>query len=365
MTKKLLFAISLGLSVTSMTSYYANAAEAANTIDVSLLKQSCLPMAINTHPGNIHFVVTNRTDKAASWGILNAGQVVAIQESIPPNAHQELMLHLDPGQYAILCGAKDNPHGQLTVQLPQAKPDKPFEPSAQDIADLGKRYQGYLAGQGQLLEKQSQKWDGGEVALDFAVSYYAMLPFASVYQGVPKEDRLGGDANNIEALRQQISQLKEQSSKQALSFAQDLQALQQGLSQQANAGAQWQGLAQDVKTFVQTATPLMNRLDKATLDATMSHIQTWLKGDNPNIRQKLRADLAHIGEALKLKKPEEKQKEEKAKADDNAPQKDDSAASDSDQSKTDATATDTSSDTQSSNDKSQSKTDESSKNEGQ
>ncbi|CAG9296359.1 cupredoxin domain-containing protein [Celerinatantimonas diazotrophica] len=338
MTKKLLLGISLGLSVISMASYYASAAEAVHTIDVSILKQSCLPMAINTQPGNVHFVLTNHSGKTASWGILSAGQVVAMQENIPPKASQELMLHLDPGQYAILCGDQTNPHGQLTVQAAQPQPDKPFKPSAQDIISLGQNYQGYLSSQGHLLEKQSQKWNGGEVPLNFAVSYYAMLPFAVAYQGVPTEDRLGGDANNIEALRQQISHLKEQSAKQLLSFAQALQALQQGLSQQANGGAQWQGLVQDVQAFVKTSTPLMSQIDQATLDATMTHIKTWQQGDNPNIRQKLRADLAHIGEAIGLKKPEEKPKEKPQKTTTSEQPKDAATPAKSQMSKTGSTA---------------------------
>lgn len=365
MTKKLLFAISLGLSVTSMTCLYANATEAVHTIDVSLLKQSCLPMAISTPPGNVHFVLTNHSGKTTSWGILSAGQIVAMQENIAPKASQELLLHLDSGQYTILCGDQTNPHGQLTVQQPaQAQPDKPFKPSAQDIADLGKSYQGYLSSQGHLLEKQSQQWNGGEVPLDFAVSYYAMLPFADAYQDVPAEDRLGGDANNIEALRQQIRNLEEQSSKQLLSFAQDLQALQQGLSQQANGGAQWQGLVQDVQAFVKTTTPLMNQMDKATLDATMSHIQTWQKGDNPNIRQKLRADLAHIGEALGLKKPEDKTKDEPQKTGADAQSKDVTKPTDSDVSPKKSTVTKGSDSETPVNGQSQSKTADKVKNEG-
>ncbi|MFM2485267.1 cupredoxin domain-containing protein [Celerinatantimonas yamalensis] len=274
-----------------------HAGEVLPQVNVTLT-QHCLLQALQTSAGKVQFVITNQSHHPMGWAIFDNKQLVDLQDDIASGQTQSMIVDLEPGHYTTRCLLPTEKQGQLTAQA-VAKVTQ-YQLSVHDIEKMVTDYQAYLVSQGQQAEQLASQWQGGDVALNFAVSYYSLLPFATAFNALPSEDRLGGKADDIGALRAQINQFKTVTTTQQLPLSVLIMQLQKNLTQPAQGGARWLGLMQDTRKLVDIVTPVVAKLSQSTVAAAESNLATWKKGDNPDIRQQIRADLAHIANQLKL-----------------------------------------------------------------
>lgn len=82
---------------------------------VSIMSGGCVPDSLSVPAGERRFVITNQSDRAVEWEILDGVMVVAERENIVPGIVQTVSARLAPGDYAITCGLLSNPHGTLHV----------------------------------------------------------------------------------------------------------------------------------------------------------------------------------------------------------------------------------------------------------
>jgi iron uptake system component EfeO len=84
-------------------------------IEVTVTDQGCQPAQITVAAGNNTFVINNKSSEVIEWEILSGVKVIAERENIAPNFVQKLKENLEPGEYEMVCGEDDKPHGKLTV----------------------------------------------------------------------------------------------------------------------------------------------------------------------------------------------------------------------------------------------------------
>lgn len=89
--------------------------KAENLIAVAVTSKACEPNAISVSAGERTFEITNKSERAVEWEILEGVMVVAERENIAPNFKQTLKVRLSPGTYEVTCGLLSNPRGTLTV----------------------------------------------------------------------------------------------------------------------------------------------------------------------------------------------------------------------------------------------------------
>ncbi|MFM2481553.1 hypothetical protein [Celerinatantimonas sp. YJH-8] len=203
------------------------------------------------------------------------------------------------------CIAADAPTSDVapTASDVTATAQTPAVPkfSAADIDAVSMQYKKYLVSQSQHLKTYASQWQGGIISAEFATTYYSIFQLAGAFEQADSADKLGGDADDIQALILQIDAWHTMLTQQTLTLSQIITQLQQSLAKSPMQGTPWQGLLSDMTQLVNILTPVLNKVAPSTLLATQSHLIQWQKGDNPQIRQSLRSDLAHIAELLNPK----------------------------------------------------------------
>lgn len=84
-------------------------------IAIAITERSCEPAEITLPAGKASFLVTNRSQRALEWEILDGVMVVDERENIAPGLSRRLTTQLHPGEYAITCGLLSAPRGKLIV----------------------------------------------------------------------------------------------------------------------------------------------------------------------------------------------------------------------------------------------------------
>ncbi|OYX67625.1 MAG: hypothetical protein B7Y95_22700 [Rhizobiales bacterium 32-66-11] len=96
------------------------AAEAGDAVAVTVTDSACEPMDLTVPAGRTTFAITNRSNRAMEWEILDGVMVVEERENIAPGITQTIAARLAAGTYDITCGLLSNPRGKLHVTPAQA-----------------------------------------------------------------------------------------------------------------------------------------------------------------------------------------------------------------------------------------------------
>lgn len=288
----------IGWMIGSMVGVASSSLAAAEIPDVQLTitEQKCEPMKLNITAGAVHFIVVNQSESSRLWQLNQGEDVIAEVKNLTPNAKLDTTVDLAAGKYQMRCGP--NVTGELTATAPTTEQAYVLTPN--DLISIATEYKFYLIAQSQQLKKYASDWDGGMISKEFATSYYSILLLADAYQNADSIDKLGGDADDIQALMLQIEAWHSMVQKQTLTISQVIAQLQQSLAKGPVGATPWQGLLTDVTHLVDIVDPLLSKLESQAALTLKAHLIQWRKGDNPQIRQDIRSDLAHVAEQLQL-----------------------------------------------------------------
>ena len=116
--RSLAMAIALGLLVNACSSGSAgNSASQAERqeVPVTVTDSGCQPGQLTVDAGRTTFVITNKSNRAVEWEILEGVMVVEEKENIAPGFVQKLKAELKVGAYVMTCGLRSNPQGKIVV----------------------------------------------------------------------------------------------------------------------------------------------------------------------------------------------------------------------------------------------------------
>ncbi|TPN75460.1 iron uptake system protein EfeO [Mesorhizobium sp. CU2] len=153
--------------------------QAASTV-VAITGQACEPNELTVSAGQNSFRITNRSDRAVEWEILDGVMVLEERENIAPGFTQELSARLEPGDYAITCGLLSNPRGRLHV-LPVANATPVARPNLTAFIGALAEYKVFLASEADAFADAAGAFAGAVKSGDLAAAKAAYLPAETAY----------------------------------------------------------------------------------------------------------------------------------------------------------------------------------------
>ena len=106
----------------------ANAA-AAEAIELKVTDKGCEPASISVPAGKSVFTINNKSTRTMEWEVLDGVMVVAERENIIPGFVVPVSAKLNPGTYAMTCGLRSNPKGELLVLASATATTGPINPN--------------------------------------------------------------------------------------------------------------------------------------------------------------------------------------------------------------------------------------------
>ena len=146
-----------GASLISLAAIPNVRAEDAPHFDIAITDKGCDQTAINAKAGDVSFTITNKSDKAIEWEILDGVKVVFEKENILPNFKQDLKATLVAGNYQMTCGLLSNAQGTLVVAANDAADAKPVVVPKELVAPLAE-YKAYILKETNILLTQTTKF---------------------------------------------------------------------------------------------------------------------------------------------------------------------------------------------------------------
>ncbi|RDJ21273.1 hypothetical protein DWF00_13210 [Bosea caraganae] len=136
----------------------------AQDVAIAITERTCEPAQITVPAGKTSFIVTNRSQRALEWEILDGVIVVEERENIVPGQSRRLTAQLHPGEYAMTCGLLSAPRGRLIVKASNdaAAPKLALMDFIGPVAE----YRVYLIGQSDALAAALEQLRGAAEARD-------------------------------------------------------------------------------------------------------------------------------------------------------------------------------------------------------
>jgi len=115
-----------------------------DAVAIAVTATACDPNELTVPEGRTTFAITNKSNRAMEWEILQGVMVVEERENIAPGFTQKLTAKLEPGDYEIACGLLTNPRGKLHVTA-LANAPKEVKPSLVDLIGPLAEYKVYVS----------------------------------------------------------------------------------------------------------------------------------------------------------------------------------------------------------------------------
>ncbi len=173
----------------------AKLAQAGNEVDVIINATSCEPNELTVPAGRTVFRITNRSERAVEWEILDGVMVLEERENIAPGISQTLTTKLAAGTYEITCGLLSNPRGTLHVTpSANAQAERPAP-----VAFIGPvaEYRFFLAMQASGLAKSVQAFADAVKAGDLSKAQALYVEAHTIYSQVKPVADSFADLDNV------------------------------------------------------------------------------------------------------------------------------------------------------------------------
>ncbi|MBK8174009.1 MAG: iron uptake system protein EfeO [Rhodospirillales bacterium] len=174
---------------------------AESDVLVTITARACEPNDLVVPAGRRTFQITNASDRAVEWEILDGVMVVEERENIAPGFKQALTAKLSPGEYAITCGLLSNPRGRLRVTpSTQAAEEAAAAPSPVAFVGPLAEYKVYLALEASTLVQATDAFVAAIKAGDLAGAQALYAPTRTAYKRIePMAERFADLDSAIDA----------------------------------------------------------------------------------------------------------------------------------------------------------------------
>ncbi|MDQ0472683.1 iron uptake system protein EfeO [Labrys wisconsinensis] len=162
-------------------------------VPVAVTATACEPDALTAEAGRVDFAVTNRSERALEWEILDGVMVKEERENIAPGFTVKVGARLEPGTYAITCGLLGNPRGTLTVVAPRNKPVQAERPSLVQFIGPMAEYKVYVTTEGEALLAAVKALADAVGAGDLAAAQALYAPAHGRYEHIKPVAEMFGD----------------------------------------------------------------------------------------------------------------------------------------------------------------------------
>ncbi|MDQ0392215.1 iron uptake system protein EfeO [Labrys monachus] len=170
----------------------AGPAAAGKVVDVAVTASTCEPNELTVPEGRNVFAITNKSNRAMEWEILQGVMVVEERENIAPGFTQKITARLDPGDYEITCGLLTNARGKLHVTA-LANAPKQAKPKLVDLIGPLAEYKVYISGEVDELATQTKAFADAVKTGDLAKAQALYAPARTHYERIEPVAELFSD----------------------------------------------------------------------------------------------------------------------------------------------------------------------------
>jgi iron uptake system component EfeO len=163
-----------------------------DAVAIAVTATACDPNELTVPEGRTTFAITNKSNRAMEWEILQGVMVVEERENIAPGFTQKLTAKLEPGDYEIACGLLTNPRGKLHVTA-LANAPKEVKPSLVDLIGPLAEYKVYVSLEVDDLVDATKDFTDAVKAGDLAKAQTLYAPTRQHYERIEPVAELFSD----------------------------------------------------------------------------------------------------------------------------------------------------------------------------